>query len=247
MSLFKVEAINLKTTPFAEQDKLLTVFSKEKGKLSVIAKGARRPSSKFGGRCEIFAYNHLLIAKGKSLDILSQAETIETFQKVRDNPSAFMVAAYLARVVNSFLEEAAVNRSLFEVLLGCLKLFQAGVDPQFVATVFEIKFAAVEGFTPILDRCSHCGRKVKKAPQNIRFSDAAGGIVCEKCSFSVYTPRLVSFPLLVLSQKIRDQDFETLRNNYKQHGDLSQLSEIFVAYISEHLGKDISEWKRFGI
>ena len=138
MSLFKVEAINLKSSPFQEHDKLLTVFSKEKGKLSIIAKGARRLKSKFGGRCEVFAYNHLLVAKGKNLNILSQAETIETFQRVRDDLPAFQAGAYLLRLVNVFTEIASPQPALFEVLLGCLKLLGEQVDPKVVVIIFEI-------------------------------------------------------------------------------------------------------------
>lgn len=243
MPLFKVDAINIKVAPFSERDKLLTVFSKEKGKLSVIAKGARRPTSKFGGRCEILAYNHLLIAEGKNLNILSQAETIETFQKVRDQGEAFRVAAYVARLINAFLEEGAPHRGLFDLLLLVLRLLKEGIDPKFVACVFEVKFAHVEGFFPIIDRCSHCGRKRKKTPNNIKFSAAAGGIICDNCIDKVYGPYEVSFALLELAEKIKDMDITQLKKVVQKSASVLPLSDILAPYIGEHIGKDVMGWR----
>ena len=245
MPLFKVDAINIKITPFSERDKLLTVFSRQKGKLSVIAKGARRPTSKFGGRCEIIAYNHLLIASGKSLHILSQAETIDTFQKVRDNTAAFLMAAYAARIINSFLEDGAPHPGLFDLLLLVLQLLKEGIDPKFVACVFEVRFAEVEGFFPIVDRCSHCGRKRKKIPKNIKFSAATGGILCENCIDKVYGPYEVSFELLEAAQNLKTMDFKQLKEASEKFKQQSLVSDIFVPYISEHFGKDVAGWRTF--
>jgi DNA repair protein RecO (recombination protein O) len=251
MPLFKVEAINLKVVPFAETDKLLTIFSKEKGKLSVIAKGARRPLSKFGGRGEILAHNFLLVATGRNLDILAQAETIDTFQEIRDRPLSFASAAYLTRILDDFLGEKVSNPLLFDVFLGCLRWLKAGVDPALTAAAFEVKFAQVEGLSPVIDRCAHCGRRLKQKPEKVAFSRVAGGIVCKNCSEKVPALQQVHYKILEIAQGLCDVNLGALPdsgegNQYLRSAGmaLKELSHIFVPYISEHLGKDVSVWKK---
>jgi DNA repair protein RecO (recombination protein O) len=239
MPLFKVEAINLKSAPFAETDKLLTVFSREKGKFNVIAKGARRPTSKFGGRCEVLAYNALLVAEGRSLNILSQAETIQTFQKIRDDFEAFNVAARMVRIVNVFLEDFSANAPLFAVLLGGLNLLEARVTPALALAVFAAKFAKVEGFAPVIDRCAHCGRRLRQKPQKISFSAAAGGIVCEKCTAKVYGPQTVSYAVLELAGELAEGDFSGFKELHNLTDNLAGLNDWLISYLSAHLGREV--------
>ena len=120
--LFKVNAINLKSSKIGEADKIVILFSRSRGKISAIAKGARKPKSKFGGRLEPFAYNQVMLAKGKELDIVSQVETIETFYELRSDPEKLLAGIYLVRLVNASTETGQKNEALFDLLLNSLKL-----------------------------------------------------------------------------------------------------------------------------
>ena len=151
MPLYKVESINLKSTKFGEADKLLTLFSKTRGKIKAIAKSASKPGSKFGGRLEPFAYNRMLLAKGRNLDILSQAQTIDTFHKIRESEKALKAGLYMAKVIDCYLEDGMTEEDLFELMLGCLFMLKDGVMPQLVTRIFDIRFADIEGFLPSKD------------------------------------------------------------------------------------------------
>ncbi|MFA5104993.1 MAG: DNA repair protein RecO [Candidatus Margulisiibacteriota bacterium] len=149
MPSYKTEAINLRSKRFSEADKLLSVFTRQRGKVSAIAKSAFKPSSKYGGRLEVFGYNNLLLAEGKNLDILSQAETIESFHKVREKESSLNAGLYIAKVLFYFLEERVPREPLFELMLGSLRLLKHGFDPASVTRIFDVRLADIEGFLPV--------------------------------------------------------------------------------------------------
>lgn len=149
MPSYKTEAINLRSRRFSEADKLLSIFTRERGKVSVIAKSACKPTSKFGGRLEVFGYNNLFLAAGKNLDILSQAETIESFHVVREKESSLDAGLYITRVLFYFLEEKVPRERLFDLLLGCLRLLKEGADPTSITRLFDVQLADIEGFLPV--------------------------------------------------------------------------------------------------
>lgn len=135
----------MKAPPFAESDKLVTFFTREHGKIKVVAKSARRVPSRFGGRVEALTYSDCLIAKGRSLDILSQCEVLESFQSVRDDSEALRTALYLLKLVNAGTVEGQAHPALFDLLLlGLLKLKEK-IDPARLALRFEKAFLRLEG------------------------------------------------------------------------------------------------------
>lgn len=149
MSSYKTEAINLRSLKFSESDKLIHVFTRERGKVPAVAKSARKPTSKYGGRLEILGYNQLLLASGRNLDIITQAETVESFHRVRESESSLNAGLYMAKVLYYFLEERVPNEPLFNLLLGCLRLLKRGEDPATVTRSFDIRLADIEGFLPV--------------------------------------------------------------------------------------------------
>ncbi len=149
MPSYNCEAINLRIIKFSESDKLISLFTKQKGKVSAIAKSAFKPSSKYGGRLEALNYNHYFLAEGKNIDIISQVETIENFYKIKDKEGSLLAGLYMAKILYHFLEEKIPNEDLFNLFLNCLRMLKNGKDPSSVTRVFNILFAKYEGFLPI--------------------------------------------------------------------------------------------------
>ncbi|MFH1428163.1 MAG: DNA repair protein RecO [Candidatus Margulisiibacteriota bacterium] len=123
---YKAVGINLKSFNLGNSDKIITVFTREYGKIKVVAKGSRKPSSKFGGRLELFGYNNYFISRGKSLDILSQAETIESFLAIRENYERIQFGLYILWAINKVTVDDQENPALFDLLLSCLKALSHG-------------------------------------------------------------------------------------------------------------------------
>lgn len=145
MPAYKTKAISLKSVPFAEADKLVTLFSREHGKIRVVAKSARRVPSRLGGRTEAFTYAELFIAQGRSLDIISQCEVLESFQTLRDDPDALRVGLYLLKLVNSGTAEGQHHPELFDLLLKGLLTLKQKIDPRRIELRFEKAFLRLEG------------------------------------------------------------------------------------------------------
>jgi len=145
MPPYKAKAITLRTKPFAEADKMVTLFSLEYGKIRVLAKSARRVPSRLGGKVETLSYGDYLIAKGRSIDIISQCEVIETFQSVRCNPAALMISLYFLKLIDAGTSEGQHNPELFDLLLKGLTALKQGKDPRTVELRFEKAFMRREG------------------------------------------------------------------------------------------------------
>ena len=145
---------------------MVTLFSRERGKIRAIARGARRVPSRLGGRVEPFTFADYFIANGRNLDIISECEVIETFQKVRESAGALPAGFYILKLVDAGTLEGQVHPELFDLLLNALYELGEGESPGKIARRFETEFATIEGiFEKGMDSRSvlseHVGRDLK--------------------------------------------------------------------------------------
>ncbi|MBU0672563.1 MAG: DNA repair protein RecO [Candidatus Margulisbacteria bacterium] len=145
MAPYKTKAISIRTKPFMEADKMVTLFTRDHGKIRAIAKGARRVPSSLGGRVETFTYADYFIAKGRNLDIISQGQVIETFQRIRENPEMLPSGLYMIKLVDSGTAEGQPYPELFDLLLQSLLRLKIGDPARRVAKDFEKSFVVLEG------------------------------------------------------------------------------------------------------
>jgi DNA repair protein RecO (recombination protein O) len=166
MASYKTRAISLKTMPFAEADKLVTLFTRDRGKVRAIAKGARRIPSRLGGRVEAFTHADFFIAKGRNLDIISQCQVIESFQTLREDPNLLYAGLYMLKLANSGTAEGQYYPELFDLLaesLLKLKSCRKEETAKMEAKNFEKKFVILEGIfkeglDPQLSLSEHIGK-----------------------------------------------------------------------------------------
>ncbi len=167
MATYKTKAISLRAKPFMEADKLVTLFTREHGKIKAIAKGARRVPSRLGGRVEPFTYADYFIAKGRSLDIISQCQVLETFQKLREGELTLPAGIYIIKMVDSATSEGQHYPELFDLLLKYLLKLKGGDNPRHLAKSFEKEFVMLEGIyregiDPQYSMSEHIGRDLRK-------------------------------------------------------------------------------------
>jgi len=176
---YRATAIVLRRLNIGETDRIVTLYSREKGKISGIAKGARRPLSKLAGATEPFTYGRYLLAVGRDLDVITQAEVRESFPNVRRDLKRIAYATYLVEFVNAVVEEREPNYDLFDTLLSALYLLEAEADPEVVARYSDLHIMSLMGYRPEIDVCLRCGKRPTTA--DVAFSPSLGGRVCEEC------------------------------------------------------------------
>ncbi len=183
MPVYKANAVVLHRINLGETDKILTLLSRESGKLNAVAKGARRPTSKLSGATELFTFSKMLLATGKSLDIISQGEIRESFPALRDDLALMTRATYLCELTDRFVEEREPNQDLFDLLLSALYLMQRKADePDVIVHAYELRLLTERGYAPQIYACVKCGETVLRA--RMSFSPSLGGILCAADRFT---------------------------------------------------------------
>lgn len=122
--IYKAEGIILKRRNSGETDRILTVFSKQYGKLRLLAKGVRRISSRRGPHLEVFSHVIMMVHKGKVIDIVTEAQSLDRFEKLRSDLSRVSAAYYLCELVNSLTPEKQEHRDVFALLLRALRALE---------------------------------------------------------------------------------------------------------------------------
>ncbi len=182
MPSYNVRAINISSFNLGEADRVLTIFTPEKGVLKAVAKGARKPGSKMSGRADILCVNHLHLSSGRSFEIITQAQSIESFSALRSDLSSLTYALYYAELSSAFA--AGLNedcQSYFDYLLAALKnLANRIANPLLLCMEFELGLLEYLGYKPELTFCIAC-RDVLNEYNLSRFVLELGGIVCKAC------------------------------------------------------------------
>src|SRR5688572_27252805 len=182
----KTEGIVLRGIRYGEADRILHLYTPERGRMSAIAKGVRRARSRFGGRLEPFFRLNLVLYEGRSdLLTVTSAETVEGHAALRSNAAALDGAARAADAVARLFESGDPNPPVFHLFANELKLLDS--DPTTHATkanqmAFRLKLLLAAGLAPQLAACAGCGDREHVSG----FSGAAGGVVCGSCEGSAF-------------------------------------------------------------
>jgi DNA repair protein RecO (recombination protein O) len=175
--LYRTDAIILRRSDFAEADRLLTVFTPAYGKLQLLAKGVRKTASRKAGHVELFMLTNLLVARGRTWDIVSQAEIVEAYRGLREDLGKTSQAYYLAELTDRFTEEHDSNTPLFELLALTLARLSHIDDPFMALRYFELHLLGLTGYQPQLFFCVACQEALEPVENNY-FHFASGGILC---------------------------------------------------------------------
>lgn len=178
--LYRTEAVVLKRRDFGEADRLLTLYSLDRGKISAIAKGVRRIASRKSGHLELFTRSTLLLAQGRNLDVVTQAETVEAYPALRGDLVRTAYGYHVAELVDRFTEEGAPSPPVFELLCQALAALGGEEDPTLLARFFELRLLGHLGYRPRLFDCALCRAELE--PEGNVYSPDAGGVLCPRCA-----------------------------------------------------------------
>ncbi len=179
MTQFRDRGVVLRTIRLGEADRIVTVMTREHGKVRAVAKGVRRTKSKFGSRLEPLSHVALLGWQGRGdLDTIDQVEVIDTFRPVREDLDRMSSAMSMLEVVDQIGQERHGNPRLYEMLVGALSALSDHDSPM-VTPAFFLKVLALEGSAPVLEACAACGEG--EAEVLVAFDLLEGGVLCRNC------------------------------------------------------------------
>ncbi len=180
MSISKTEGIVLKYTNLGEADKILTILTRNNGKIKAIAKGCRKPKSSLLSSSEVFVFSEFVIYKGANFYHISQAATRETFYNIRKDLLRLSYATYFAELAEAVSDEGIPSERLFLLLAKTLYYLSTEEIPMGLLHLgYQLKLMDISGYRPNLARCAVC----RKASEDyIRFSVGLGGVICGDCS-----------------------------------------------------------------
>ena len=237
----------LSRVDFGEADRVVTIYSRQFGKLRVVAKGARRPLSRLGPHLEYFCRSQLLLAKGRDLDVVTGAETVDAHLALRSDLDAYGHASHMVELVNRLTEERQEAVIVFELLSGSLRLLAEGVDPYHVTRHFELALLNHLGFRPELLRCVECREPLSQAPHP--FMAELGGFLCEQCQ-----PRGVALRHITVDAQKYLRAVEraglgatiSLQLNAALRGEIERLLSDYLRHISERDLTSLRVWRELG-
>ena len=224
--VYKTSAIVLRQRRLGDADKIVTLYSANFGKLDAVAKGVRRLKSRLAGHVEPLTHGSYLVARGRNLDIITQAQTIETFQPLRDGLDRLSRALYVAELVDRSTEERAENFAIYRLLLDTLRRLAEHDQLDLVVRLLEMALLEELGYRPELERCVVCGGSLAGAAN--AWSAGAGGVVCLRCQPGENAAlRALSANALAAARLLQDGDFEAAVE--------AQLSPQIIGELERHL------------
>lgn len=193
--IYRTEGIVLGRLDYAEADRILTIYTPQRGKFRVIAKGARRAKSKLGPHLEFFNRTQLMLARGRELDTVTGAETLDAHLGLRTDLDALGHASHLAELLVRLTADRQENEAAYDLLSGSLRLLSDGVEPFAVTRHFELALLTLLGYRPELYRCVNCETELSATVNTL--SHGRGGLLCPLCRAGDGA----GFPLSVNAQK----------------------------------------------
>lgn len=184
MNNFVTDAINLKSYNLSESDKIIVMYSKEKGLIKGVAKGVKKPKSKLGARMDLLVANQLMLYKGKNLDTICEARALNTFKKSRQNMDKLFYSMYVSEIVNNFgVEDDPSSSEIYDLLYKALeKIADAKNKKDILISIikFQLKIMQISGFGVELDTCLCCREQI--LAEDMYFSSKMGGVICKDCN-----------------------------------------------------------------
>lgn len=213
---------------------MLWLFTREIGKVQAIAKGLRKPRSRKAGHLEPFTRVSLLLARGRDMWIVTQAETVDAYLALREELLRVGYAAYVVELLDRFTYEEGENRALYRLLSDTLARIDVEADPRLAVRYYEVRLLDLLGFRPQLFNCAACGETIQ--PEDQYFSPEQGGVLCPKCGKDTPGAVPISMPALKYLRHFQRSNYaEAARAQVSPavFNELETLMQHYLTYLLE--------------
>jgi len=224
------EAFILKKTTYAEADYILSIFTKDFGKITALAKNAKKSSKRFGGRLEPFVLSRISFQdRPGRMHILQECETIKVFSRFMEDVELFTLGSFMIENIEILIPKEDPTEKTFKLFLNTLNALNTGktILPEILK--FQLSVLALSGFMPKLDSCTKCGKVVS---QKAIFSIKKGGSLCQNCSSNKSNGYLLSRDFLI--------NADSMQADTKM---IFRYIDIFRKFTEYHTGKEIKSFR----
>ncbi|MEF3304646.1 DNA repair protein RecO [Paenibacillus sp. GYB003] len=234
--IVRVEGIVLRTIDYGEGNKILTVFSKEAGKLSIMARGAKKLKSRHSAIAQPFTYGEFICYKTGSMGTLNNGDIWNAYNRLKEDIHKTAYASYLMEMTDRMLGENERNAPLFDQLKAALDALDEDKDPQIVTNIYEMKMLRIAGYMPELDSCVSCGA----TDGAMSLSVSMGGTVCARCRTQDPGAIAISDGTLKLLRLFLHMDIRRLGKTEVKDATKKQLKLCIRQFLDAHV--DV-KWK----
>jgi DNA repair protein RecO (recombination protein O) len=240
LMLQKCEGIVIRSTAYGETNKIVTVYTREWGKIGVMARGAKKPNSRLSAITQLFSYGNFLIQKGSGLGNMQQGEIISSMRTIREDIMLTAYASYILELTDKCTDEKKPNPYLFELLVQTLTYMNEEYDYDILIHIFEMKMLNSLGLYPTLSKCTVCGQ----TDGHFSFSIRENGFLCHRCLEKDPYHFKISSSSVKLLRVFYYFDLSRLGDISVKEDTKKELKKVIDAYYEEYSGLHLKT-KRF--
>lgn len=234
--VYRIEAVIIRRSDFGEADRLLTLMTPQ-GKRRVVAKGARKTTSRLAGHIELFTHATMLLAVGRNLDIVTQSAIMQRFDNLRADLNRISAAYYAAELIDRLIEEEDENRPVFNLFVATLAALDTTPNIDLVLRFFELHLLGFVGYRPHLYHCANCQETLTEDAS--RFSPDAGGVLCPRCAPAFRAALPMSLGAFKLLRYLQSQPLDAVDMLTISPAARAEAEQLLRAYVRRTLERDL--------
>ena len=230
---YKTDAIILSQRQFGETDKLITVFSKEHGKKTIIAKGILKSTSPLIYHLDNMNLARLVMSKGKNLDLVTQASVIESFEYIRNNYDLTVQGLYILELIDKFTIEHNNDTSLYNSIIATFSRINDNEPLLLNVRLFELNLLQSSGLMPEFNQCVECNQPVSSDQTFININ--IGGVLCLNCKDLHPNNILISVSSIKVLRAMLFENYNKVKNIKISSEIYVELGNVLMQFINHHL------------
>jgi DNA repair protein RecO (recombination protein O) len=241
MSFLKTRGIVIKEVSTGEADKIITLFSRNRGRISVMVKGGKRPKSKLAAGSQVLCYGEYVLFSGKNLYSMNSCDVLESFYEIRNDMEKLTYAAHFMDIVLEIVQENQSAPKLLQLLLNSLHMLsRTEKKPELISRIFELRSLAISGYSPNVRHCVSCGQAAEKF---YSFSFEKCGFLCDRPACSMQDPLSIhlSSGAARAIQHIIHARMDELFSFGVSQSVLDELEHISRKYLSQQLERSFTK------
>lgn len=243
----QTRAVVLREIDHGDSDKIITCYGLDSGRLTCIAKGAKRSKKRFVNKLELFtALDLTYVTKGQGLSRLEQAETVAHYPRLRSDSRRYLAACLVAEILLYWVKENDPDQRTFALVLATFARLAESDDLELPLVLFFSRFLAIQGYRPVLDVCADCGNALS-AKFRYSFQPTRFGVVCSRCTpLPPHSDKALDLAAIKLLHQLQNLPADKIERFRFSRQSRKQAFAAFHSYFVYLLQREIHSWSLAG-